>query len=468
VPDPTTTPVPPTSTAIPSPSATLPASLTYLEMAAPAPLRALPQEGAEVVETAAAGSRLRIVGRSPDEMWVAVPALEDDQAIMWVRRSAGEIIGRMDVIPVVPDPAAAEYFPDRGVARSRIRFEPGAISATYSGEVRWPINHSFVFRAMGDQHAGIVIEAEGGPAGFQLWGAEDGQPYKRFVAERPTWQGTLPRSQDYFLDVGVPTGSAAYTITLTILPVSQSFAPPTALVEGGTGLLVGAHWYDRWYGPEIAESLLPFESEFDLIRDGAIQQTMTMIKAYGTGGAGPAPRLAPAEPGTPFDGLLLANVDDPLPRTAQRLSPEDEAWTTVVAEHLAGAGPADAQIRVRQVWQVDLEGDGSDEVLLAAHYFANDQALPAVFAGDYALLLLLRGPAGERSVTAVVSDVYPEDASLVYPYAYGLSGVLDLNGDGVLEIVVTLDRYEGHRIRVYGVAPESGLPEPVLEAGCDL
>ena len=66
--------------------------------------------------------------------------------------------------------------------------------------------------------------------------------------------------------------------------------------------------------------------------------------------------------------------------------------------------------------------------------------------------------------TAVAASVYPEVEELGYPWRYRATNVLDLNGDGVLEIVISGARYEGRASRV--ITMQNGRPREVLSVSC--
>lgn len=85
-------------------------------------------------------------------------------------------------------------------------------------------------------------------------------------------------------------------------------------------------------------------------------------------------------------------------------------------------------------------------------------------AGDYSLLVL-RKVVGDSVVTVPLRvDVYPEAEELAYPYRYEVTAVLDLNGDGLLEVIVHGLRYEGEWVGVFQVVHDD--IEPVLTASC--
>jgi hypothetical protein len=99
----------------------------------------------------------------------------------------------------------------------RIQFEPGGNSATVSNTVTFPGRIEYILRAARKQQMTIVIVSPGDAANFSVVGMEDGSPLKRLENEDRTWVGNLPATQDYLIAVAVPSGSAAFTLTVIII-----------------------------------------------------------------------------------------------------------------------------------------------------------------------------------------------------------------------------------------------------------
>jgi LysM repeat protein len=100
---------------------------------------------------------------------------------------------------------------------TRIQFESGAISATVTGTVEFPIRDEYLVRALAGQQMTVTLSSPGDVANFAVQGVDDGQPYKRLENEDRTWSSLLPLTQDYLLSVAVPAGSSAYTLEVTIV-----------------------------------------------------------------------------------------------------------------------------------------------------------------------------------------------------------------------------------------------------------
>ncbi len=139
------------------------------------------------------------------------------------------------------------------------------------------------------------------------------------------------------------------------------------------------------------------------------------------------------------------------------------------------AGVQDPEIVIQRVVRVDVDGDGVDEVLIAAENiesstdsFANN--LLGQPEGAYSMVLLRRvTPEGVETidlgsyvVTAELAD--PEDGSFGGFISYTrLADLADLNGDGVFEAVTTTGYYEGGAVLINQLGEE---PSAAAGAGC--
>ena len=187
--------------------------------------------------------------------------------------------------------------------------------------------------------------------------------------------------------------------------------------------------------------------------------------------------------------LVVTGDHDAMPRTAQILPNDNATYKKIVAEYLAGRGLSGAKPNIVQLLRVDLDGDGKDEVLIAAQNivsederfsFAPDRPLltpmmsptgvPLRKAGQYSVVLLRRVVGGRAKNIALAEFISkknapaPEDADPFTDSAWvhKIAAVADLNGDGVMEIVTAEVFLRGHWHRVYETKGAS--PRTVLES----
>ena len=110
-----------------------------------------------------------------------------------------------------------ENFTLNVISPARIKFDPGAVSATIKGFTPGGLIVSYVLRASVNQQMDINLNAPGGNAVLSVYGYQDGQPYIRSVVEATTFSLKLPATQDYIIQVVPKAGEIAnYTMSVTI------------------------------------------------------------------------------------------------------------------------------------------------------------------------------------------------------------------------------------------------------------
>lgn len=224
-----------------------------------------------------------------------------------------------------------------------------------------------------------------------------------------------------------------------------------------TGYLLGASSGSQWLKPEAAAGLIPGGEQYRLY-------TLTGEAGNSVGGK-PAKgedacadtlyvSLAPYPPGR---GSLVA-VGGPwnaMPRRLKLASPEAQVYKDAAAELLRRKGIVNPKVNLTQVIQVDLDGDGVEEVLVSAtnyERFKPEGGLtPNARAGDYSLVFLRKMVKGQVFTKIITGEYYPQAKEFTGPAEHRIIGVLDLNGDGILEIVLSGRYYEGDWIEAYRV-----------------
>jgi hypothetical protein len=155
------------------------------------------------------------------------------------------------------------------------------------------------------------------------------------------------------------------------------------------------------------------------------------------------------------------------PRAVELLDPASDTYVAAAREVVAGLGIEDASPDVTQVVRTDLEGDGTDEVLVSARR-TSDVGPGYGGPGDYAVVFLRRVVDGDEIETTVVThsvnESTPEAPSPYVNWASVLA-IADLNGDGRTEVVLARGYYEGSSTEVYEVNAD-GTTSEVLATGC--
>lgn len=97
----------------------------------------------------------------------------------------------------------------------RITFAPGAVSTQVQGTTSQGRIVTYLLRAQGGQTMTVNLLAPPSSAGITIYGLEDGQPLIRSQTGATSFNGTLPATQDYVIQV-VPFGNATVNYTLDI------------------------------------------------------------------------------------------------------------------------------------------------------------------------------------------------------------------------------------------------------------
>ncbi|MGV3616295.1 MAG: hypothetical protein ACO1SV_13255 [Fimbriimonas sp.] len=137
-----------------------------------------------------------------------------------------------------------------------------------------------------------------------------------------------------------------------------------------------------------------------------------------------------------------------VPRRVVAMAPDNPTYRKVVRDFLDGKGLTNAKVRLARIFRTDLDGDGTDEVLIEASSRGDLDRVSSMDTGkdDYSLVLLryVQGGRGKGTALEFVSRQRGETLELK-----GLRGVADLDGDGRMEIVTTGKGYEWNNARLW-------------------
>jgi hypothetical protein len=231
------------------------------------------------------------------------------------------------------------------------------------------------------------------------------------------------------------------------------------------GYLLGASAAGKWIQPEAAVTLIPGEEQYRLY---------TLAGEVGTSiGGKPAKGLKDAEwIDTIFVNLgslpkgirILVGVSgpwNPVPRPVTVGSTEQQIYQEAAAEILKSKGIENPKVILTQVLRVDLDGDGEEEVLVSATNYNRLQFMrepsprsnlpTSIRAGDYSVVFLRKVVQGKVVTSIIKGEYYRQAKKFGGATEHKVIGVLDLNGDGIMEIVLSHQHYEGESINIYRV-----------------
>jgi hypothetical protein len=322
--------------------------------------------------------------------------------------------------------------------------------------------HRYVFGAEAGNRLLIDLNSTG-QVNFALLGVDDGQPLKRIANEDRTWEGILPGTQDYMLTV-VP-GNEAVDYELLVALVA---APPLAVIfDAHSDAILGGFQDAVWVDGSTAASFLLGGEKYGVYHLGQRLSQASGSAAVPTGiiCPGHTVHLTPA----PAHPSALAEAGATWEVALRPVAPVQlsEVERQVTADLLASEGLAISatELLLQEAFSTDLDGNGTGEIIVLASRLKGDGSTPAVDAGDYAVVAVLMEIDGQLHAEPLILNVYRQANDLAYPWRYELSGALDLNGDGNLEVVLAGTRWEGTSTTVYSVGIAGGAA-PVLEWNC--
>jgi hypothetical protein len=215
-------------------------------------------------------------------------------------------------------------------------------------------------------------------------------------------------------------------------------------------LLLGGVQAGKWLTPEQAAPLIQGTSEYD-IHTSALD--MFQVLGY-------APESTPIRPGqytiasdSTRDDFGMLGVAHGWPIRQERgeeLSSENEMYKQIVLDWLKEAGVSDPQLGSLHIYRVDLENDGVDEIFLTATRLDENQHTTK--AGDYSLVLMRKVSGNEAVTLPLVADLYrSKEAENTFPRTYLLSSFMDLDQDGILEVIIDYHRWEEDGAMIYTI-----------------
>ncbi|MEA1902779.1 MAG: hypothetical protein U9N56_04560 [Actinomycetota bacterium] len=141
---------------------------------------------------------------------------------------------------------------------------------------------------------------------------------------------------------------------------------------------------------------------------------------------------------------------------------DDGTYSAIAAGLLADRGLNVADPVIKQLFRTDLEGDGTNEVLVVAEEIRGGYLAET---GDYSILFMRKVIEGEVA-TAVLGDTVITDPEGSFIVGFSIGAVADLSGDGRMEIVVSAAYFEGLAVEVWEYVDDDIGPFRYLEAGC--
>jgi hypothetical protein len=240
-----------------------------------------------------------------------------------------------------------------------------------------------------------------------------------------------------------------------LIPVTEFKVCPIVAVNLGKMCLLGGSVNGQW--TDITATVR-------LMQGGESYRLYTLKEYLGAGvGSKPHPQgdsgmgsllisflveISPAPKGRKDQAIIgVAGKWNPLPRTPHFLPTDLQPYKDAATAILKSKGFINPKVKLTQIIRIDLDGDGVEEVLVTATNFADPKASNARN-GDYSMVFLQKSFLDGPKNILITGAFHPE-AKEAPPEEFRVDAVLDLNGDGIMEIVVGMRYYEGEAKYVF-------------------
>jgi len=277
--------------------------------------------------------------------------------------------------------------------------------------------------------------------------------------------------------VNIKTAAVLFGFLAPLSTAIVSAADLRPIVEVETGYFFGASEKGNWVKADKAAKSVGKKTTYQVY--GLTKQVGQITAGKPKSVEEPCPdTLTVSLSSKPKDGVIgLAATWNALPRKPIIADTTQSVYVDAVRDFLKSHGINDPKVRITRILRVDLEGDGEAEVLISAtNYFTGDKSnvhpaapfseapIHAPQGGSYSIVILRRVIEGNVQTKLVAGEVYAKPDESVAPNVYNLAAVLDLNGDGKLEVIVHSFYYEGGQTTIYRCEPDK--IEPVLSVEC--
>jgi hypothetical protein len=246
----------------------------------------------------------------------------------------------------------------------------------------------------------------------------------------------------------IPAGIASATLLIAQLVVrgSTAYVEIHPIVELREQCLIGGVQDQKWVPPARFEKTLRSPQNFNLYTLGGPAGEILLTKnaeseCHPRWSAKSTPKLN--------DGIAIQSPSwNVMPRVPKPIDSDDPAYVQIVSDILKAAGISKPEVKITQAYSVDLDGDGNQEVVIVANHFAHGlRELSGISTqtspGDYTLVFVRKTVNGKVENIFIVKAIWLKAGTSVLPRANHLSAIADLNGDGIMELVLYNAYYEG-------------------------
>lgn len=255
--------------------------------------------------------------------------------------------------------------------------------------------------------------------------------------------------------------------TLWAYAAAAAAADVATFIDLPVRFVIGGHSKGKWLTSERAGKSIKPGTSFRLFTLKGDRGKVTITKAAPEADVCMDVWMAELDEVIEKDCIAVSAAWNPMPRAVKSADTKQDAYVKAVSEILTANGIKKPVVKIKQLLRVDLDGDGEEEVLLSATHYSDTEegsAPNAASAGNYSFVALRRMIGGKVSTQIIEGEFYPKNMEFNAPNFYEVSGVLDLDGDGKMEIVLHSQYYEGGGTTAWKLGPKKA--EKVLEIEC--
>ncbi|MCU0317324.1 MAG: hypothetical protein MUC92_12100 [Fimbriimonadaceae bacterium] len=146
---------------------------------------------------------------------------------------------------------------------------------------------------------------------------------------------------------------------------------------------------------------------------------------------------------------MVSNARPTFPRRVRTGSTTIPEYQKIASDYLKGKG-FNQPAKIQRLWRTDLDGDRSDETLIEMSNSQGAYLSESIQGGFYNCVLLIHlDSAGRRQVASLGETIRKKDEYWIF---YAVEAIADIDGDGIMEVMVRDEMHEGLGLTLYRLA----------------
>jgi hypothetical protein len=267
--------------------------------------------------------------------------------------------------------------------------------------------------------------------------------------------------------VSTPTPSplATFPVTPGKPPaLDEENLHPIAIADG---TFIGASRGGDWVSANEALDTISGTVRFQLYSTlGYLGEAQGVIKrATETGVCSGSPTIAFSSQPVNLGSIAFSVDWNAQPRKISELDPSLVVYQEVLGDYLESSGINNPNLQINSIVKADLDGDGLEEVIMTASWYEGGLSNRGVASGDYSVVFLRKIFSGEVRTFTMIEKIYHSAIGAIIPISYQTVGILDLNGDDVMEII--LKGSSGAGVEYVVIDTTLSIEVPVLQITCN-